>query len=505
MRKRTAWLGLLGASLGLVVAVAATGAIAPIKNYAIGIAGGYETKRLLSVGDRVPETSDPTREFQMIGIPDGLGAHANSNGTTTLYMNHELTSSTQSEPNVGRALNRGAFVSKVELDADGDVVSAERAYDWVYNENEFVGPAAEVGNATRGFSRFCSGSIAGPPDGFDRWIYFANEEEGTPSASFDGKGGLSVAIVDNNAYALPKLGRFAWENTLVQPNEGGRTVIMGMEDGPADLNPANENSQLYMYVGKKDNRAGAGVLRRNGLDNGELYVLVPANPSNGSEATFQTGSIEVEWKLIPNAGDLTEPQLEAASDAVGAFRFARPEDGAFNKRNRNEFYFVTTGGAAGANSLGRLYTLDMHPGNVTQPGTLEVVYNADHVIAAGGDIAISPDNIDTSTDYLMINEDGTTESRVVMGAKGRDGSIWRFDIGRDGVDASSALRVAELDPPARDGIAVGPGVWETSGIIDASSFFGGDTWLFDVQAQPATTAPFPNTVEDGQLLLMRRG
>ncbi len=40
MRKRTAWLGLLGACLGLMLVVTAAAAIAPIKNYAVGIAGG---------------------------------------------------------------------------------------------------------------------------------------------------------------------------------------------------------------------------------------------------------------------------------------------------------------------------------------------------------------------------------------------------------------------------------------------------------------------------------
>jgi Bacterial protein of unknown function (DUF839) len=487
----------------VVATVAASAAIAPIKPYAVGIAGGYETKRLLSVGDRVPETSDPAKEFQMIGIPDGLGAHANADGTKTVYMNHELTGSTTSEPNVGRPLNRGAFVSKLVLDSAGNVRSAERAYDWIFNENTFHGPAAEVGNTTRGFSRFCSGSLAGPPHGFDRWIYLTNEEEGTPANSFDGKGGLAVAIVDNNLYTLPKLGRFAWENTLIQPNHGTRTVAMSMEDGPATLAKASENSQVYMYVGKKDRSHGATVLRRNGLDNGELYVLVPSDATKDDESLFRNGSIAVEWALIPNAEDLDEAQLEAASDALGAFRFARPEDGAFNPLNRNEYLFVTTGGATGANELGRLYSLRLHPGNVLKDGTLEVVYNGDEVVAGGGDIAISPDNIDIGRDYLMINEDGTTESRLVMGAKGRDGSIWRFDVGRGGVDVESAARIAELDPPGRDGIPVGPGVWETSGIIDASSLFGGgDTWLFDVQAHSPTTAPAPNTVEDGQLLLL---
>ncbi len=110
----------------------------------------------------------------------------------------------------------------------------------------------------------------------------------------------------------------------------------------------------------------------------------------------------------------------------------------------------------------------------------------------------------------MINEDGTTPSRLVMGAKGRDGSIWRFELKpRGGLHVASALRVAELDPPGRNGSppdgSVGPGVWETSGIIDASHLFGPDTWLSDVQAHPPTPAPGGSTVtvEDGQLFLLR--
>ena len=52
---------------------------------------------------------------------------------------------------------------------------------------------------------------------------------------------------------------------------------------------------------------------------------------------------------------------------------------------------------------------------------------------------------------------------------------------------------------------VGPGVWETSGFIDTSSFFGRNSWLFVVQAHGPAIAPTPNTVEDGQLLLMLPG
>ena len=43
--------------------------------------------------------------------------------------------------------------------------------------------------------------------------------------------------------------------------------------------------------------------------------------------------------------------------------------------------------------------------------------------------------------------------------------------------------VARLDPPEavieRGG---GPGVWESSGVVDASAFFGPGSWLLNVQA-----------------------
>jgi hypothetical protein len=507
MKKRNLMIGaVLTAAAALTSSVVAA---TSVKAYVEPVGTEYDITPLFSVDDKVPLLGGaPGQQYRMVGIPDGLGAHPNGDGTSTLFMNHELNFDSVSEPVVGGPQNRGAIVSQWILDADGDPIAGRRAYDSVFQENTFVGPAPTVANSTRAFARFCSGFLAGPDHGFDRRIYLTNEEEQTAANTFDGKGGQSVAIFANELHALPALGRYAKENTVVQPHHGTRTVIFSFEDGPATL-----DNQLYMYVGKKDRSAGASVLARNGLDEGALYVFRSLDPARNSERTFTSGSVTGEWVEIPNAENLTDVQLEAANDAANAMTFIRPEDGAFNPNNPNEVFWVTTGSSSGAadgvNELGRLYSLRLHPGNPVKPATLTIVYNADTVVAAGGDTAISPDNVDASSQYLMINEDGTTESRAVMAAKGRDGSIWRFDLVKGpvqavGVDASTATRVAQLDPPGRDGVPVGPGVWETSGIIDTSELFGEDTWLSDVQAHPPTTPPVGATVtvEDGQLFVM---
>ena len=47
--------------------------------------------------------------------------------------------------------------------------------------------------------------------------------------------------------------------------------------------------------------------------------------------------------------------------------FARPEDGAFNLKNKDQYFFVTTGEGTG-NALGRLYELDLTGQGLDRPG-----------------------------------------------------------------------------------------------------------------------------------------
>ena len=343
-------------------------------------------------------------------------------------MNHELVHNTLSEPVLGEPLNRGPIVSKLVLDRKGKVLSGERAYDTVYLDDTLVGPAPTAANTTPSFTRFCSASLAGREEGFDRSIYFANEESGGAS-TFDGKGGLAVAVFDNEAHGaarprplrLGERARPARHRQVHGDHEhGGRPCEPGSLAGQQ---PALHVRRRQGSEQGRDRARAQRARRRNAVR------LPLEGPGEEQRVDLPQRHDRRRVGLARQRDALSDVQLEAASDAANAMIFARPEDGAFNLTNNDQYFFVTTGEGTG-NGLGRLYSLELTGKDSTGPARLTVAYNADQVIAAGGDIAISPDNIDVSRDYLMINEDGTTTSRAVMASKKRDGSIWRFDVDR---------------------------------------------------------------------------
>lgn len=76
--------------------------------YVLPAAPGVSTEAILTVGDSVNNKPDGT-PYRMVGIPDGLGAFDNGDGTFTVLMNHELTNTSGIARDHGA---RGAFVSK---------------------------------------------------------------------------------------------------------------------------------------------------------------------------------------------------------------------------------------------------------------------------------------------------------------------------------------------------------------------------------------------------------
>jgi hypothetical protein len=295
------------------------------------------------------------------------------------------------------------------------------------------------------------------------------------------------------------MGRAKWENVVVMPFTGRRTVVLLLEDGPEDGDGLH--SQLYLYLGEKQPGA-ADPLVANGLVGGQLYVFASRDAARNSEATFNAKGHSVRGRWMPIDGRLDDQPFDAAAKAAGGFNFVRIEDGAADPRDRGVFYFATTGERVTANTLGRIYRLRIDPRRPEDGATLTLLLDHDDGI-------VCPDNLDVNRHgELAIQEDPGFDLRQID--LQRDSSIWIYHIRKHRL-----RRVAEIDrdparahalalDPSNESVAKDdvPGGWETSGILDMESSLGRGAWLMTVQAHSLRVAPTAETVQGGQLLLM---
>jgi hypothetical protein len=481
--------------------------------YVKPVAPGVTTGPILTVGEMIPLTGGaPGDTFRVVGIPDGLGAHAadrcrrgrGRGRDLAVLMNHEFG------PTQGGAagpLPAGARVSEFLLDvrkggkkAGAEVKSGRYFIEDVVAYDKPSDAYVLQAPGTRRIARLCSAFLADEGVGFDRPIFLHGEETATVGVgqSFGGLGGEAFATFDDSTRNLPWLGRMSWENAVVAPGTGDWTVVFCMEDGPSTGDALN--SQLYMYVGTKECRS-SDPLRRNGLRNGRLYMLVGSVLGVSSEASFNVKGASTPGTWVPVNWDQDASALDAESKAKNGFAFVRIEDGAADprRRNRGDFWFVTTGRPGTANPNGRLYRLAIDPSDPSAGGaTLTLVLD-------GTEGMVSPDNIDMNKHgELALCEDPN------FTPPGRDSSVWGYDV-----DSGVLTRIAEMDRAAAKAHALAAhpgntlpagadvdGNWETSGIIDAERWLGRGGWLLDVQAHGLTIQPSAETVEGGQLLWM---
>lgn len=241
--------------------------------YIIPVAGGVHTKALLTVGD----SEAASNGYEMVGIPDGLGARSAHGNDLLLYMNHELIATAGAVRAHGQ---KGAFVSKLEIDkrtfeveAGADFVQPGVAY-WDYVSQTYGSTPSAGGPNPRGagdvfpaqlaaFSRWCSSTLSGDRTfydsrskrGYKGHIYFGNEESGNEGRTF----GITE---DGHAQQLPRLGLFSWENTIPASNESDTTLVVGQED--------TAGGQPWLYVGHKQRNGNA--FDKAGLTNGVNFV-----------------------------------------------------------------------------------------------------------------------------------------------------------------------------------------------------------------------------------------
>jgi hypothetical protein len=128
--------------------------------YLVPAQAGVQIESILSAGDQVGVKEAPAalagQPWRMVGIPDGLGAFDNGDGTMTVLMNHELG---QTAGVVRAHDSTGAFVSKLTVDmTTHQVLDATDLSEDVFLFNRTTNVYEET---TTQFGRLCSADL--PP------------------------------------------------------------------------------------------------------------------------------------------------------------------------------------------------------------------------------------------------------------------------------------------------------------------------------------------------------
>jgi hypothetical protein len=429
--------------------------------YIVPTAPGVVVKDVLTVGQIV-------NGYRMAGIPDGLGAFDNGDGTFTLLMDHELGNTV----GVPRAHGgKGTFVSKwIIRKSDLAPLSGEDLIKqialWDPTVGSYAAPATGIS-----LSRFCSADLApisawydaASGMGFDGRLFTNGEETGNEGRAF-------AHGMDGTSWELPRLGKLSFENVVAHPGLGAKTLVAELDD--------SSPGQIYFYLGTKTS-AGTPV-EKAGLTNGTLLGVKVSGVDTEDNATGIPSGTAFTLAELGNWENSTGAALDTASIAAGVTRFLRPEDGAWDPVHPSDFYFVTTNGFSNPSRLWRLHFTDIN--NPAAGGTIDMLLD-------GSEGQHMFDNI-------TIDRGGHVYLQEDVGNNAHLGKVWRYDIVND-----TLTQVAQHDPLR---FLSGAPLYltqdeESSGIIDASAILGPGWFLLDVQAHYATDA---ETVEGGQLLAL---
>ena len=440
------------------------------------------TESFLTVGDGVGG-------YSMAGIPDGLGAFDNGDGTFTVLMNHEIRETLGTTRAHGAT---GAFVSEwvfdkttLEVKSGHDLIQNVFTYDAA--TNSYVEHSADLGNGVA-FNRFCSADLADQSAfynsatglGYDGGRLFLNGEE----SGIEGRAFAHIAsgAQSGDSYELAWLGNLAYENVVANAHTGDRTVVAVTDDG--------QNGQVYFYAGEK--KATGSAIDMAGLTGGNLFGIhvtdLEGLANNESSAASPLGADEQSTFTMVNLGDvsgMTGVEIDAASETAGVTTFLRPEDGAWDTLNPNRFYFVTTD-AFGQPS--RLWAADFtDASNPAAGGTIKLLLNG----TEGQQML----------DNITVNGQGQVILQEDVGNNAHLGKVWQYDPSTD-----SLTQLAQHDPSRflTGGANFLTQDEESSGVIDVSHILGSageNVYLVDTQAHYPIAGEL---VEGGQLQLIHQ-
>lgn len=468
------------------------------------LAGGpdLEISSLITNGEFTNGLNPGDPVFAPVGIFDGMGAYDNGDGTYTLLVNAELGPDRGYGYSVDglNPIVTGARISKFIIDKDSDddasngfqskVMAGGLAY------NEVISPIA--GFTTGSMNRFCSANLiqAGAFEGrgFADTIFLMGEES-SPGNRF-----FALDPEGSKLYHVPAFGYGGWESaTAIDTGNPNTVAVMLFDDA---------NAPLYLWVGTKD-AGSSDFLVRNGIaaTSGSLYAWkadgIAATPAGLGAVDLNT-PVGGEWKLLGTGDEIASladaTALRNLAFGKGAMQFTRVEDGDVSPLTGQQAVFNSTGGS-GTDLYGSTYVVDLatafDANGLLKSGlstNLRVLVDTDKLTGLNRQNGVrSQDNLAWGSDnFIYIQEDRSVAGGTVDGSFGsQEASIWRVDP-----MTGQATRWAQIDRTAVpgaygqiDSAVLDVGNWESSGIIDVSSIYGGapgSYFLANVQAHSLT-------------------
>ncbi len=455
-------------------------------------------------------SGDELGDFLFEGIPDGIGAMPGPDGTVEVFVNHEQSR----VPFMGLADFQWSSVSHVTLDGEtAGVVDGS------------VALPQDVA-----FHRFCSATMAGPAEGLSSYLYLTGEETndrvpvpvGAPygadpayAPANDRQSGYAVVLdpVTGDFTQVAGMGRHNHENAMVLPGAWDKIAVISGDD---TFNAPS--SQLYLYLADDEDAIWADqgnllafrVTHKNGVR------VAPGNAFNGANDYGDVAAgdhLQGRFIRVPAAiarGTTAVPPqdaLERWSNRNNVFQFIRVEDTAYDPDvplGQNPVMYLSdtgsssavpdpttgrlTAGTGGTFGSGRIFkmTFAKHDPRRVVDFSILLDGNAATNPLAPALAMRNPDNLGISSDSLMIQEDISSafESRIL-----------RYDL-----DSGTVSVVGRVNTTG----------WESSGIVDASDFYGDGAWLLNVQAHSIFVGPTDTTTtpgvtykrEGGQLILL---
>jgi hypothetical protein len=348
---------------------------------------GQDVVPILTVGDRIGD-------YRFEAIPDGISIQARGNGRADLFVNHETSTV---------AFNYVA-AGPTAANSQNDFLNSQVSLVGLNQHSKGVLFGRYPIDSNENFQRFCSNYLATKAEGFDRDLFFTNEEgqdwvfrSGTAwqqpiAAGTAGAEQLGVVVATDPKNGKHKvvygMGRHNHENNVAIPGFDDLVVLSGDDTfftTPVTTTAIPQSltydtrawSQLYNYIAPNTNAIWA--------DTGDLWAFVSSNTAYKDYYDFtpgDTAEISGEFIKVPKMiatgkkadgtelrstdfpGMLPPPQGSgipdgpqwvldqwgnAANNEYGknVFRFVRIEDIAYDKRpSKSNIVYLADSGRA---------------------------------------------------------------------------------------------------------------------------------------------------------------